>query len=554
MNVRSSFILICVIALLALAATVPHIPPSIPLSSWFSSLKLHYGLDLDGGTHLVYEADVSKLTKEEASSALEGVRDVIEHRVNGLGVSEPIVQTNKSGDHFRLIVELAGIKDVNQAIKSIGETPLLEFKEELAPAPQTNQDQKATDEYNVQAQAKAFDLNKKLLLDPSKFAEYAQQYSDDTASKDTGGEIPFAKREQLVKEFSDALFDTLKVGQITITPVKTVFGYHIIQKEEEKDVQDGTGKTVKEVRSRHILIATHDANVAPQVDWRVTPLTGKQLEKAEVRFNQQSGVPEVNLTFNAEGKKLFESITETNVGKRVGIFLDGALISSPTVQQKIIGGNAVITGNFTIQDAKQLVERLNAGSLPVPISLVSQQTIGPSLGKTERDKSLKAGLIGLIAVALFMIAYYRLPGLVAVFALALYALIAVALFKLIPITLTLAGITGFILSIGMAVDANVLIFERLKEELAKGDTLMKALQESFIRAWTSIRDSNISSLISAGILIWFGSGIIKGFAITLTIGILVSMFTAITTSRTFLLLVAGVTHWKKLWLWNKPKV
>ncbi|MFA5135746.1 MAG: protein translocase subunit SecD, partial [Patescibacteria group bacterium] len=272
------------------------------------------------------------------------------------------------------------------------------------------------------------------------------------------------------------------------------------------------------------------------------------LKSAAVEFNQNTGEPEVNLEFDSDGAKLFAEITKRNVGKQVAIYLDGTAISVPTVDQEITGGNAVISGNFTIDEAKTLARRLNAGALPVAITLISQQTIGPSLGRISIARSFFAGLIGVILVALFMIAYYRLPGLLATIALGIYTLLVLAIFKLWPITLTLAGIAGFILSIGMAVDANILIFERTREELRSGRSLKSSIDEGFKRAWLSIRDSNVSSIITALILAWFGTSIIKGFAITLAIGIIVSLFSAITITRTFFRLVSGDWLDRHRWL------
>ena len=247
---------------------------------------------------------------------------------------------------------------------------------------------------------------------------------------------------------------------------------------------------------------------------------------------------------------MFEEITSRNVDKIVGIFLDKQPISLPRVQQAITGGQAVITGTFDVQEAKLLAQRLNAGALPVPINLVSQQTVGASLGEIAIQRSLRAGLYGFALVALFMILYYRLPGLIAIVALLMYVAFVLAIFKLWPVTLTLAGIAGFILSIGMAVDANILIFERLKEELRLGKSLPQAMQAGFERAWTSIRDSNVSSLITCVILSWFGTSMVKGFALTLAIGIVVSMFSAITVTRTFLRMIIRERHQGRLWLYG----
>jgi len=276
----------------------------------------------------------------------------------------------------------------------------------------------------------------------------------------------------------------------------------------------------------------------PDGNFQPTGLTGAFLSRADVQFNQGQQTignePVVSLQFNGEGAKKFEEITGRNVGKPIAIVLDGQIVTAPTVETVISGGNAVITGIGDIKEAKQLAIQLNAGALPVSISLIEQRTIGPALGRESLVNSLIAGLVGVFLVALFMISYYRLPGLVAVVALGIYALLALAIFKLIPVTLTLSGIAGFILSIGMAVDANILIFERMKEEQRKGAPINAVLAEGFSRAWSSIRDSNVSSLITATILYVGTTGLVRGFAITLAIGILISMFTAITVTRTFL--------------------
>lgn len=265
-----------------------------------------------------------------------------------------------------------------------------------------------------------------------------------------------------------------------------------------------------------------------------TALTGKNLRRASVTFSPNTGTPEVSLEFDDKGSKLFEDITTKNVGKTVAIFLDNTLISAPKVNEPIIGGKAVIQGNFTTSAANQLAIELNAGALPVPIKVIEQHNIGSTLGASSIQKSLVAGTIGLLIVAIFMIANYGRLGFSADLALIIYSLIVFALFRVIPVTLTLAGIAGFILSIGMAVDANILIFERMKEEVRWGKDHMSALRLGFDRAFPSIRDSNLSSLITCGILYYFGTGIVRGFAITLAIGIIVSLFSAITVTRTLL--------------------
>jgi preprotein translocase subunit SecD len=287
--------------------------------------------------------------------------------------------------------------------------------------------------------------------------------------------------------------------------------------------------------------------------YKSTDLGGKQLKRADVSFDSSTYQPEVQLQFNDEGTKLFGDITTRNVGRKVAIFLDNTPISIPTVQVPITDGKAVISGNFTVDEAKTLVQRLNAGALPVPISLLSQQTVNASLGQDSVDASVTAGIVGFLLLSLFMILYYRLPGFLAVVALFLYTLTSLAVFKLIPVTLTLSGIAGFILSIGMAVDANVLIFERTKEELRKGKAIGVALDEGFTRAWSSIFDSNTSTLITCFILAYFGTGTIKGFAITLAIGVLLSMFSAVTVTKNLLKVATMSKALQKPWFFGLKK-
>lgn len=405
----------------------------------FSEKPFKLGLDLQGGTHLVYEADMKNIDYEDREEALNGVRDVIERRVNLFGVAEPVVQANISGNNYRLVVELAGVKDVASAISMIGQTPYLEFREER--------------------------------------------------------------------------------GEDDIEEIKA-------------DQESGE-------------IILEDPYFKP------TGLDGRMLKGAEVSFDQTTGQPEILFRLNNEGAKLFREITGRNVGKRVAIYLDGVPISAPVVNEEIPSGEARITGNFTIQEAKELVRSLNAGALPVPIRLISQQTVGATLGKISLDKSLRAGILGFVLIALFMIIYYRLPGFFAVISLLLYSIFALALFKLIPVTLTLAGIAGFILTLGMAVDANVLIFERMKEELKAEQSLSSSIEEGFRRAWSSIRDGNMSTLITAGILYGVGVSFVKGFALTLSIGVILSMFMAVIFTRHLLLLLSQTKLQKSDWLWLK---
>ncbi|MDZ7799098.1 MAG: protein translocase subunit SecD [Patescibacteria group bacterium] len=536
MNIRKkiwlTFIGIIILAVLAGIVDYPA-GPDIKIGSYFKELKIHLGLDLQGGTHLVYQADTSKIEEAEKASALEGVRDVIERRVNTFGVSEPVVQTNKSGDDWRVIVELPGVTEVNQAVEMIGKTPLLEFKKQPPPVELTPEQKQKIEEYNEEAKNKAQEILDQAT--PENFSTLAKEKSEDPGSQEQGGDLGFFKKGEMVPAFEQAIFEKAKIGQVYPELVETDFGYHIILKTEEK----GEGEN-KEVKASHILIKKKsEADYQTNQGLINTGLSGQQLEKAYLQFNNQTGEAQVALEFNDEGKELFAQITEENIGNIVGIYLDGSPISMPRVNEKIPDGKAVITGEFSVTEAKELAQRLNSGALPVPITLISQQNIGASLGKISVQKSFFAALLGLAFLALFMIIYYRLPGLISVFALAIYTLLVVAIFKLWSITLTLAGVAGFILSIGMAVDANVLIFERIKEELESDKPLNMAIEEGFKRAWLSIRDSNFSSIITCVILAWFGTSLIKGFAITLGVGILISMFSAIIVTRTFLRLIAG---------------
>lgn len=551
-QVRISLAIIVVGGLFFTLIAIPTLPDSFPGASFFNRFYPHLGLDLQGGTHLAYEANLSDIAPADRNSALEGARDVIERRVNTLGVAEPVVQTAKQAGKSRILVELAGIKDVNQAITLIGETPLLEFKETSEIVPTTTPsaaELSDTEKKNKEQEQKAIDTIKRLNKGED-FATLAKQLSEDTANKDAGGDLGWVKKGVFTPLFEKAIFDELKPDELRQTPLKTEFGYHVIKKLEERTNDKGE----LEVHSAHILFRTTSVDqTASNVNWVNTSLSGKNLKRAQVTFSPQSNEPEVNLTFDSEGAKLFEDITRRNVGKPVGIFLDGNAISAPTVNTVISGGSAVITGNFTLTESKLLAQRLNAGALPVPITLINQQTVGATLGADSLQKSLFAGLVGFILVAIFMILYYRLPGILAVIALLLYAVIAAALFEMIPITMTLAGVAGFILSIGMAVDANVLIFERVKEELRKGDSFANAVEAGFKRAWLSIRDSNSSSLITCAILYWFGSSIIRGFAVTLGLGILISLFSAITVTRTFMRIAIRARWTQKNWLFGIRK-
>ncbi|MBI5151372.1 MAG: protein translocase subunit SecD [Candidatus Pacebacteria bacterium] len=388
-------------------------------------LELKMGLDIQGGTRVVLEADMSKIAQTDRESAFQSAREIIARRVDLYGVSESTIKTSFSGNTYRIIVELPGVTDASQAVALIGTTAQLDFREE------------STQSAKPQTQA---------------------QVQQD----------PFA-------------------------------------------------------------------NFLP------TGLTGKDLKRSGVQFSSKNAQPIVTLEFSDEGKKKFGEITARNVGKRVGIFLDDFPVTLPSVNEAILSGIAEISGGFTVESAKQLSVQLNAGALPVPIQVVQQETVGASLGKEAVEKTARAGLIGVGLVALFMILLYGWKGMLADLALAMYALITIAIYKLMPITLTLPGIAGLLLSIGMVVDSNILIFERMKEELRLGKPFDLAMRLGFGRAWDSIKDANVATLFTSFILFnpfefefLNRSGMVRGFALTLALGILVGLFTGIVVTRTLL--------------------
>ena len=506
----------------------------------FPATGFNLGLDLQGGAHLIYQANTELIPDSDKASAVEGVRDVIERRVRGgLGVSEPLVQTTKVNNDYRVIVELPGVTDVNQAIKMIGETPILEFKEENNEPlrPLTAAEKKEMDAYNAQAQKKA---NEALVAinGGMSFADAVAKYSEEEKSRANGGELGLIDNQILPEIYKWA--SAHKDGEISKELIKSFDGLNIVKRisaQEGEGTVSGTTTTLYSVARIFIKTKQPIDIVPPSEQWKATGLSGKQLKRTEVSQDSRTGQVQVALQFNDEGTKLFADLTRRSVGKLVAIFLDGPPISIPRVNEPILNGSAVISGSFSIQEAKLLAQRLNSGALPVPVELISQQKVGATLGAESMQKSLMAGIYGLIAVLLYMIIYYRLPGLLASVALCIYTLLTLSLFKLIGVTLTLSGMAGFILSVGMAVDANVLIFERLKEELRGGRGLKSAAEEAFIRAWPSIRDSNITTLISCVFMVWMGTGFVQGFAVTLAIGVLVSMFSAIVLTRTIMRLV-----------------
>ncbi len=375
-------------------------------SKLYNSSQWKLGLDLVGGTYLIYKVDLSDIKQADVSQVVEALRDVIENRVNSFGVREPRVTISQSDGDYFLNVELAGIKDVAQATEEIGKTPFLQF------------------------------------------------YKQDIVNDET----------QFVP----------------------------------------------------------------------TQLTGRYVQGAQITYDNTTGRPYISLELKDDGIDMFTNLTETNIGKPIAIFLDGDLLSAPTVQERISGGKAQITGDFTIDEANALVRNINIGALPAPINLVNQQTVGSGFGNLYLNKYLLAGAVGTALVALFMIAYYGLFGLLASIALAIYIILSLSIFKVF-VTLTLAGIAGFLLSVGMAVDANILIFERTKEEIKNGMSKLYATREGLKRAWPSIRDSNISTMITTLILFYSTSGFVKGLALTLFLGVVVSMFTAIVVTHGLML-------------------
>lgn len=517
--------------------------PGGPTIPGRDAVKVHLGLDMQGGVALLYNADVSQVPEEERLDKINATREHIERRINAFGVSEPVIQTVRSGEDYRLSIELPGVTDVNEAINRIGETPLLEFKVEGEPPVRSEEEKKVIREANEKKKKKAEEVLAKAKKKDAKFAQLAKKNSDDPSAVE-GGSLGELKRGETVPAFDDAVFNKAEVGVVYPELVQTNFGYHIIlvekRTEPQKDAEDQTATATV----RHILLATESEeleNFGPTfVD---TGLTGEQLETAAAQRDQATSLPVVSITFNKEGREKFAELTRNNINKQIAIYLDGEIISAPVVNQEIPNGEAQITGDFSLEEARDLAQRLKTGALPITVELISQQNVGPTLGQASIERSLFAGVLGLVLLSIFMIAYYRLPGLLGVLALVIYSLVVLAVFKLWPITLTLAGVAGFILSIGMAVDANVLIFERMKEELRAGKPVDQSVNDGFKRAWTSIHDSNLSSFITCLILYWFGSSLIRGFAITLAIGIAISMFSAITITRNLL----AVTPIKNTW-------
>jgi len=440
--------------------------PGIHLGSFQRDFRVVRGLDLQGGLRVLLEADLPPDT-EVTNEQMQTARNIIDKRVNGLGLTEPLIQI--AGGR-RILVELPGIGDPQQAVEIIKKTGLLEF---------------------------------------------VQMTRADLATLRTGQTI----QTDFETASASAVQPALTPGTTSPTP--------------GDESTQGSGTSTPE----SVASPTPPAPVAGSEQVYHTVLTGAELADVGV-VKDNLGAIKVSIEFDKTGAEIFTAYTALHVGEPLGIVFDKQLISAPIISTAISQGKAVIEGNFTLDEANNLAIQLRYGSLPVPLKIIESKTVGPTLGQDSLHRSTNAGIIGLMLVVVFMIIYYRLPGLVADLALLVYATITFALFKLIPVTLTLPGIAGFVLSIGVAVDANILIFERMKEELRTGQPLIRAIDLGFSRAWPSIRDSNVSTLITCAILYWFGNAfgasIVKGFSLTLALGVLVSLFTAITVTRTFL--------------------
>jgi preprotein translocase subunit SecD len=465
MRKRNLFRLAGIVVLIAFAAWVDWPQnPGVHLGPLNLAPRVVEGLDLRGGVRVLLEADLPATT-QITTEQMQVVRQILESRVNGLGVTEPIIQV---AGQRRILVEIPGIEDPDQAIGTIRETGLLEFVE-------------------VDAAGRAALLS---------------------------GQIPVV---------TDLETGATPLSETALTPSST----------PPTTTPDGGAS---------VAGPTPTAEATPTSTARIfhTVMTGAVLSDAGVGTDAL-GKPGVDIEFTSEGAQVFADYTSSHVNGFLAIILDKRVLSIPQISEPITNGRAQISGSFTLDSANALAIQLRYGALPIPLRVVENKTVGPTLGQDSLRASTAAGLIGLAAVALFMALYYRLPGVLADLALLTYALVTFALFKLIPVTLTLPGIAGFVLSIGVAVDANILIFERMKEELRAGRPLNRAIDLGFSRAWPSIRDSNLSTLITCGILFWlgsaFGTSIVKGFSLTLALGVAVSLFTAISVTRTFLHLV-----------------
>jgi preprotein translocase subunit SecD len=475
---RRYFIPVLIVIAAAVWLVLPT-NPGIHIGPINRDVEVVRGLDLQGGLRVLLEADLPD-TVNITGDQMNTARNIVENRVNGLGVSEPVVQVAGSR---RILVELPGVSDPQEAINTIKETGLLEFVE-------------------LDSQQEAIALVGQTIQ-----TDFAQSSSTPVQA------TPGAGTPQ----------STAAVDTATVAPTAT-----------ETAASEASGTPAATAAAG---AAASPTPAGPSKIYH-TVMTGTALSGAQAGRNPNTGEYLVQFQLTTEGSKVFGDYTSSHVGGYLAIVLDNKVISAPRINSAIVGGSGEITGSFTQEEANNLAVQLRYGSLPIPLKVAEINSVGPTLGEDSLRKSAIAGIVGLLVVATFMALYYRLPGLVADLALLSYAAITFSLFKLIPVTLTLPGIAGFVLSIGVAVDANILIFERMKEELRAGKSLVHAIDLGFSRAWPSIRDSNLSTLITCAILFWFGNtfgaSIVKGFALTLAIGVLVSLFTAITATRVFL--------------------
>lgn len=648
--------------------------------AWLQNNKIRLGLDLQGGAQLDYLVDLSQVDPDDYQSVLNGNLAVVEQRVNRLGVSEPNIYLSQVGTEEHIVVELAGVFDLDEAKKTIGKTVQLEFKEprpdgdepsdveimeqaekalaeakgssddfrlvglkyqgqgsdegvnfeetglmfadELSPVElgeeaaemevgeiydgvlqasagmgydyatgqlyevkgfyvfkvvdedmaehevvvEEAQEEEVTASHILVAYAgsgvsdeitRTKEEAKKLAegivaevkAEGADFAEIAKEKSDDASSADKGGDLGAFGRGKMVEAFENAAFN-MEVGEIS-EPVESEFGYHIIKVTAKQEPKEAV-KEVKEERRVNLQVIEFPLEVEP---WVSTELDGTHFKHASVQLDETTFEPYVAIQFDDEGATMFGDLTERLKGQQLAIFVGGELISAPNVNERIGTGSAIITGSFDLQSATALANNLNSGAIPAPLILANQNNVPAQLGAEARDSSLWAGILGLIIVAIYMVLYYRLPGLIADISLLFYAGILIFFVKFsamsgFPVVLTLAGVAGIILSIGMAVDANILIFERLKEEMRSGKNLSTAIAVGFERAWSSIRDANISTFLICAVLYLYGASVIRGFALMLALGVAISMFTAITLTRGILKLFVRTGVSKNRWLFG----
>ena len=496
----------------------------VELPTWFSRKELKLGLDLQGGMHLVLEVDTEGLDSKTADNAIKSAKHIITNRIDQFGVAEPTIQ--KIGNK-RILVQLPGLRDAGRAKDLIGKTALLEFQL-VAKTEDIRNTVEAIDEYlesnyDKYAYLKTIEVEQSTAVEEALFErEDADSLADSTAAalEDTSHDNLFSNliaiygQRLIVRPENIDLFRKV----INLPEIKEVMpeGVVILLGKVDKD-------NIQGARPVYFLYDTVE-------------LTGTHLKNADVRIGQGmdpkiANKPYVSLQFDNEGARIFANVTGSHINEQLAIVLDDIVHSAPVINDKIRDGNAMITGIGEMNEAKDLAIVLTAGNLPAPVNIVEERTIGPTLGSDSIKAGFKAALIGLVLVMIFMIIYYKLSGMIANIALFANILIILAVLTMLNASLTMPGIAGIILIIGMAVDANVLIFERIREELRAGKTVRTAIDNGYKRAVITIADANITTLITAIVLYQFGTGPIRGFAVTLSIGILASMFTAIVVTR-----------------------